>query len=335
MYSDLKNRPISKKDYIFHYPIGKGGFSKVWKVTSKSLMQPFALKLMLKTRIVSKQSVCSVMNELQLLSKLSHSFLVNMHYAFQDARALYLVLDFLPGGDLRYYLIQHSTLSEAQAKFLVVCLVLSLEYIHSQRVIHRDIKPENIIMDAQGYFRLTDFGIAMKQNSDKKQDTSGTPGYIAPEVLCRQQYSYSADFFALGVILHECMLGRRPYVGKNKHEIRNNVLAKQAQVTRVQAPSEWSPEALDFCNRLIQRKPANRLGNEGISALKNHAWVRGFPWDLLAAKQLVSPVKVRLEGNFDMKHANAKWSDIDQLSDVDCQDLFSGYCYNLNSPCDN
>ena len=148
-------------------------------------MQIFAMKEMSKARIIAKRSVTSVMSEKKLLEKLQHPFLVNINYAFQDRENLYLVSDLLTGGDLRYHIGKRRRFNEAETKFMIACMVLGLEYMHNQGVIHRDIKPENIVMEQNGYCRITDMGIAKILRPDNSSDTSGTPGYMAPEVMCR------------------------------------------------------------------------------------------------------------------------------------------------------
>lgn len=153
-----------------------------------------------------------------------------MHYAFQDKENLYLVMDYLSGGELRDHLSACDSFSEALTKFFVGCLVLGLEYIHAHKIIHRDIKPENIVMDKHGYIRITDFGIARAWREDNAKDTSGTPGYMAPEVLRREKHSYAVDYFALGVIAHELMLGCRPFTGRNRDEIRQCIEAKRVNI---------------------------------------------------------------------------------------------------------
>ena len=112
-------------------------------------------------------------------------------------------------------------------EFFVACLVSGLEYCHEKQIIHRDIKPENLVIDMDGYVRITDFGIARIWRPENAQDTSGTPGYMAPEVMCRQNHTTSVDYFAVGVMAYECMYGRRPYVGKSRKEIRDHILSKQ------------------------------------------------------------------------------------------------------------
>ena len=132
------------------------------------------------------------------------------------------------------------------------------------------------MLDDKGFARITDLGVARKWRENNATDTSGTPGYMAPEVLCRQNHSYEADYFAVGVIMYEIMLRKRPYYGKSRKEIRDDVLAKQVQIKRHEIPEGWSFEGADFINRMIQRKPSNRLGFNGIDEIFTHPWLRNI-----------------------------------------------------------
>lgn len=130
-------------------------------------------------------------------------------------------------------------------------ILIGLDYMHRNKIIHRDIKPENLVLDSHGYLRITDLGISREFRQNNSNDTSGTPGYMAPEVMNRKEHSFGVDFFALGVIAYEFMLGRRPYLGKDRREIKENMLSKQAQVRIDELPFKWSPHALDFINRVL------------------------------------------------------------------------------------
>jgi serine/threonine protein kinase len=123
--------------------------------------------------------------------------------------------------------------------------------MHINGVIHRDIKPENLLLDDKGYLHITDMGISRILTPDNAQDTSGTPGYMAPEVMCRQNHGMAVDYFALGIILFEFMFGRRPYTGKNRKEIRDKIFEKQVVLKKSDLPEGWSMEAADFVNKLI------------------------------------------------------------------------------------
>ena len=155
---------VSRDNFEFLYIIGKGGFGKVWKVQHKQTKISYALKEMSKLKIIDKKSIKSIKSELDLLSGMESPFIVNMHFAFQDKENLYLVMDYLSGGDLRFHISRHKKFSEEQTRFFICCVILSLEYIHSNNIIHRDIKPENLVLEKNGYLRVTDFGIAKKMS---------------------------------------------------------------------------------------------------------------------------------------------------------------------------
>jgi len=292
------------------------------------------MKEMSKSKIITKRSVNSVMNERHLLSTLKHPFLVNMVHAFQDRENLYLIMDLMPGGDLRYHISRQRRFSEEQTRFFVGCIMIGLEYCHMNGILHRDIKPENLVLDYKGYVRVTDLGIARVWRPDNANDTSGTPGYMAPEVMCRQNHGVAVDYFALGVIAYEFMMGRRPYQGKSRKEIRDQILAKQVQIKKHEIPDGWSLEAADFVNRLIQRKPINRLGLNGPAEVKAHPWLKNFPWQKLLNKELEPPfVPSQKEENFDYKNQFTREdsnSDIVKQNSIllrrnSVQSLFNGY----------
>ena len=194
---------LSKSLFDFLYIIGRGGFGKVWKVSYKRTQTKYALKEMSKVKIIDRKSEKSIKNEKDFLSQLHHPFIVNMICSFQDYDNLYLVMDLLSGGDLRYHICHKKKFSEDQTKFIVACVITGLQYIHSNNIIHRDIKPENLVLDSNGYVAITDFGVAKRNSKDNSNETSGTPGYMAPEVLCAQNHTFPVDFFAVGVMAFE------------------------------------------------------------------------------------------------------------------------------------
>ncbi|CAD8066434.1 unnamed protein product [Paramecium primaurelia] len=328
-----------RNTFHFHFVVGIGGFGKVWKVEHKKTGQVYAMKEMSKALIITKKSVNSVMNERILLSELKHPFLVNMNYAYQDRETLYLIMDYMSGGDLRYHIGRMRRFNEEQTRFFVACIFLSLEYVHENKIIHRDIKPENLVLDNKGYVHLTDFGIARIMKPENSSDTSGTPGYMAPEVMYRQNHTYAVDFYALGVIAYEFMLGRRPYVGRSRQEIRDQIMAKQVQIKKSELPENWSLEGADFINRLLQRKPQQRLGFNGSQEIKQHPWFQNFPWQKLQNFELIPPFQPnRTEDNFDQKQILIEDEENNELiqqnllvlKDPASLELFQGYEFNAN-----
>ena len=292
--------------FDFLFVIGKGGFGKVWRVRYKKTQEIFALKEMSKKKILDKKSEYSINNERVFLSKLRHPFLVNMHYAFQDKDNLYLVIDILNGGDLRFHCSRYRKFSEEQTRFFIACMVHALSYVHENNVIHRDVKPENLILDDKGYVHLTDFGIAKENKGDNSSETSGTPGYMSPEVILGIGHSFSVDYYAIGVIGFEFMTGKRPYIGKTRREIKEQMFKKQARINKNKLEKEWSLDSMDFINRLIERKPELRLGSKsGIKELKDHFWLRYYPWNELEKKSLPGPFIPEKRKNFDKRYCES------------------------------
>ena len=293
---------------------------------------------MSKVKIIDKRSEKSILGERDLLSKLKHSFIVNMLCAFQDYENLYLLLDLLTGGDLRYHYNSPHIFSENEIRFFISCVILSLEYIHENNIIHRDIKPENLLYDDKGYVRLTDFGVAKIKKNENSSETSGTPGYMAPEVLLGQNHSFTVDFYAIGIIGYEFLMGQRPYVGKNRKEIKHLVLSKEVYIDNKTDNKEnlWSNECIDFINRCLKRKVANRLGYHfGIKELKTHPWFQKYDWLNLYNKKTIAPYIPKKERNYDKKYCES----IDKISNStferykgymrknDYMKIFEGYTY--------
>ena len=306
----MGNKPIESIEEIdrnafdFLSVIGKGGFGKVWRVSYKKNFQEFAMKEMSKALVIEKNCLSSILYERDLLSNFRHPFIINMIFSFQDNDNLYLVMNLVTGGDLRYQLTKNHTFPENQSKFFIACLVLGIEAIHANDIIHRDIKPENLVLDSKGYLKITDFGIAKKKDNQNLSENSGTPGYMAPEVMNYQNHSFTADYYAVGIICYELMMGVRPYTGENKNIIKEKILSKQVMIKAHEIPNGWSKEAADFINNLIQRKPSSRLGSKGISQIKQHNWFGDINWKDLYNMEIEAPFIPLDEDNYDVEYCN-------------------------------
>ena len=288
---------ITRNSFEFICLIGHGGFSKVWKVKWKKTHAIFALKEMSKTRIMDKKCENTILLERDLLSKMNHPFIVNMHFSFQDINSLYLVMDLITGKDLRYHLSKQKKFTAEQSKFFLACTILGLEYIHYNNILHRDIKPDNLVLDKNGYVKITDFGISRKMDQLIAGESSGTPGYMAPEVMCGKVHSIDSDYYCLGIMAYEFMKGVRPYLCRSNAELKKQMMEKQIFINKLELPDGWGIESADFINRLIKRKQNERLGHGGDSEVKNHLWFKGFSWDKLYRRELQSPYMPEEETN--------------------------------------
>ena len=289
---------------------------------------------MSKCKLIDQKCYRDIIDEQQLSAKINHPFIASLCFAFQDKDYLYMIHDLMSGGDLRYWYIQKKNFNEKECKFLVSCILLGLEYLHANKIIHRDLKPENILFDKNGYIHLTDFGIAKDLNNQPGEGVvhvSGSPGYMSPEAIFNEKHSYVSDFFSLGVVCYEMIMKKRPYVGKNRQEIKDKMSKDQVQIKKNEIPKGWSPEIIDFINKLIIKTPENRLGFKGISELKFHSWLRYNDWKLIYLKKekapFVPPKKVicseevvdnRKDSNA-LKYIKIKQSELYQKAFVDYQ----------------
>ena len=323
-YNDANRLKLD--DFVLLYPIGRGGFGRVWKVRlkrqynsnivdirlQKNKSRIFAMKEMNKAKICLKKSTKSVANERKFLENFNYNLLCNMYYAFQDDETLYIIMDYLSGGDLRYHICRRNFFTEEETKFIAACITLSLNYIHERNVIHRDLKPENLVFGGDGYLHLTDFGIAMEY---KRGDTgvvsaSGTPGYMAPEAIINKPHDFAVDYFALGVIVYELMMGERPYQGKNRKEIKEQMFSIEIKLDNDDLPDDWVDEnIIDFINKLLVRKKKKRLGYKNGLEVKNHPYFNDILWSQLENMTFESPFVFETEDNFDDSYAQKQDND--------------------------
>ena len=344
---------LNLDDFCLLYPIGRGGFGRVWKVRlkrqynskisdirlQKNKSRIFAMKEMSKAKISLKKSIKSVANERKFLEKFHFNLLCNMYYAFQDDDTLYIIMDYLSGGDLRYMICRRNFFTEEETKFIAACITLNLNYIHDKNVIHRDIKPENLVFGANGYLHLTDFGIALEYHRGENgvRSASGTPGYMAPEAITNKRQEFSVDYFALGVIVYELMLGERPYQGKNRKEIKEQMMNLEIKLDKDDLPEDWKDEnIIDFINKLLERKKKKRLGYKTDLEVKNHPYFNNISFDLIENMKFESPFIFDTEDNFDDSYAQMQENDsiyegnkeifIDEVNE---SNMFKDFYYNI------
>ncbi|NXO15454.1 KS6A3 kinase, partial [Oriolus oriolus] len=272
--------------------LGQGSFGKVFlvkKISGSDARQLYAMKVLKKATLKVRDRVRTKM-ERDILVEVNHPFIVKLHYAFQTEGKLYLILDFLRGGDLFTRLSKEVMFTEDDVKFYLAELALALDHLHSLGIIYRDLKPENILLDEEGHIKLTDFGLSKESIDHEKKAYSfcGTVEYMAPEVVNRRGHTQSADWWSFGVLMFEMLTGTLPFQGKDRKETMTMILK-----AKLGMPQFLSLEAQSLLRMLFKRNPANRLGAgpDGVEEIKRHAFFSKIDWNKLYRREIHPPFK--------------------------------------------
>ncbi|XP_022216673.2 ribosomal protein S6 kinase 2 beta [Drosophila obscura] len=269
--------------------LGEGSFGKVFlvrKIIGKDAGTLYAMKVLKKATLKVKDRVRST-NERKILADVGHAFIVRLHYAFQTPGKLYLILDFLRGGDLFTRLSKEVMFTEEDVKFYLAELALAMNHLHTLGIIYRDLKPENILLDEHGHIALTDFGLSKQPlDGSKTYSFCGTVEYMAPEIVNRKGHDFAADWWSFGVLMYEMLTGNLPFHGQTRQETMNQILR-----SKLGMPENLSPEAQSLLRALFKRNPQNRLGagSQGILDIKAHCFFATIDWVRLERKQVRPP----------------------------------------------
>ncbi|XP_056600920.1 ribosomal protein S6 kinase alpha-1 isoform X1 [Triplophysa dalaica] len=272
--------------------LGQGSFGKVFlvkKITGPDGGQLYAMKVLKKATLKVRDRVRTKM-ERDILVEVNHPFIVKLHYAFQTEGKLYLILDFLRGGDLFTRLSKEVMFTEEDVKFYLAELALALDHLHGLGIIYRDLKPENILLDVEGHIKLTDFGLS-KESADhdnKAYSFCGTVEYMAPEVVNRRGHTHSADWWSYGVLMFEMLTGTLPFQGKDRKETMTMILK-----AKLGMPQFLSLDAQSLLRNLFKRNPGNRLGAgpDGVEEIKRHSFFSTIDWNKLFRREIHPPFK--------------------------------------------
>ena len=296
--SQSERRALCADDFELLRVLGKGSFGKVFQVRKKDTGRIYAMKVLGKKDIIERKEVEHTMAERNILKLSNHPFLVGLKFAFQSPEKLYLVLDFMNGGELFHHLQQASSFDEERARFYAAEILLALEHLHKANIIYRDLKPENILLDSTGHVALTDFGLC-KENMTPDSITKtfcGTAEYLAPEVLLGQGYGRAVDWWSLGILLYEMICGMPPFYAENHHAMYRKILYGE-----IAYPSSMSQLARSLIGALLDRDPKSRLGSGTGDAVevKRHVFFGSINWDGLVKKQVPPPFKPAVESEMD------------------------------------
>lgn len=265
--------------------LGTGASGQVVQVRHRGNEQFYAVKVLSKRKIVTNEKKLErAIAEKRLLARLSHPFVVSLHWAFQTRGHLFMVLDYCSGGELFYHLQRRGSFDEADSRFYICEILLGLEYLHSQGILYRDLKPENCLLDGDGHVRLTDFGLS-KENLSKSalfQSFVGTVLYLSPEMIRREGHGQALDFYCLGCLVYVLLTGSLPHFAGDVSQM----LARRAKGEAFEMPAHCSREVDDLCHQLLESDPARRMGTDGGAlAVKEHPWFQDVDFFKVYRKQ--------------------------------------------------
>ncbi|XP_004269674.1 serine/threonine-protein kinase 32B [Orcinus orca] len=284
-----ENEEVNFDHFQILRAIGKGSFGKVCIVQKRDTKKMYAMKYMNKQKCIERDEVRNVFRELQIMQGLEHPFLVNLWYSFQDEEDMFMVVDLLLGGDLRYHLQQNVHFTEGAVKLYICELALALEYLQRYHIIHRDIKPDNILLDEHGHVHITDFNIAtVVKGTEKASSMAGTKPYMAPEVFQvyvdgGPGYSYPVDWWSLGVTAYELLRGWRPYEIHSATPI--DEILNIFKVERVHYSSTWCKGMVALLKKLLTKDPKSRLSSLGD--VQSAPYLADMNWDAVWEKALM------------------------------------------------
>lgn len=285
--SIIKGKLWSYQDFETKNTIGLGTFARVKLVRHRNAEKtPFALKVMKKLDIILLKQVEHIKNEKIVLSMVDHPFIVNLLTTFQDEKRLFMLLEFVNGGELFTYLRAEGRLPNDHAKFYGGEVVLAFAYLHTLYIVYRDLKPENCLLDSEGHIKLTDFGFA-KVVEDKTYTLCGTPEYLAPEMIQSTGHGKGVDWWALGVLLFEMLAGYPPFYDDSAFGTYQKILAG-----KFECPRHFDVKAKDLIKNLLNLDRSKRAGatRKGVEEIKKHKWYKGMDWDQLLNRSLVKDV---------------------------------------------
>jgi len=276
---------ISIADFDFIKRISRGAYARVYLARKNKTGDIFAIKVQSKSDVLQKNQGRRILAEKDILLKFQNPYICNFYYSIVGELNFYIVMEFLPGGDL-YSLLQHlGCLSEDSVKIYAYQIIKALECLHSSKIIHRDLKPDNILITSEGTLKLTDFGLSHLGILDRQMTSSGesivtsrslvgTPNYTAPEIILNQNHTFTVDYWSLGIIIYELIMGSPPFEAESEKDTQMKILIGQY------APLEGvTLECSDFVKKLLTHDPVMRLGYKGVDELLNHPWIANAKFD--------------------------------------------------------
>ena len=300
----LSSSSLGPSDFIIEKLLGKGTFGKVFLVCKKDTGAPYAMKVLKKTSIAKRNQRMHTATEREILGSLRSPFLVQLHFAFQTDEKLYMVMDYVPGGELFYHLKHSGRFTESRTRFYAAEILVALETLHVNGFIYRDLKPENILLTAEGHIKLSDFGLSKKglDANFKAYTFCGTPEYLAPEILKGEGHDSAVDFWSFGALVYEMMTGFPPFYSKNRAEMYEAILSRPPDLK-----SYFSPELSDLLLHLLEVNPKHRLASH--KEVRRHPFFGDIDWTRLVHGEVKPPFCPRVCGAKDTTNFDRVFTD--------------------------
>ncbi|XP_023037855.1 atypical protein kinase C isoform X4 [Drosophila willistoni] len=338
-------RQYSLSDFELIRVIGRGSYAKVLMVELRRTRRIYAMKVIKKALVTDDEDIDWVQTEKHVFETASnHPFLVGLHSCFQTPSRLFFVIEFVRGGDLMYHMQRQRRLPEEHARFYAAEISLALNFLHEKGIIYRDLKLDNVLLDHEGHIKLTDYGMCKEgiRSGDTTSTFCGTPNYIAPEILRGEDYGFSVDWWALGVLLYEMLAGRSPFdlagASENPDQNTEDYLFQVILEKAIRIPRSLSVRAASVLKGFLNKNPADRLGCHRESAfmdIVSHPFFKNMDWELLERKQVTPPFKPRLDSDRDLANFPPEFTgeavqltpDDDHVIDNIDQTEFEGFEY--------
>lgn len=281
--------------------LGKGSFGEVILVKLKANERYYAMKILNKKQVKLRHQEAHTRAERDLMVKINCPFIVNIKFAFQDQEKLYIITEFMQGGEMFFHLHREKRFTEEKTKFYVIEMVLAIDFLHKNKMLYRDLKPENIMIDSSGHIKLTDFGLSKMCNKQKEKAYTicGTPQYLAPEILSDDGYDNTVDWWSLGCVMYEMLIGKAPF-----RIPRGAYLSQDIYKRKIIIPDYVSNEANDLISQLLIPNPKRRLGHgiDGAEKIKAHPYFEGVNWDDAWNQKLEPPFIPSLTSETDLRY---------------------------------
>ncbi|KAH3891888.1 hypothetical protein DPMN_015998 [Dreissena polymorpha] len=302
---------VSTFDFELLKVLGKGGYGKVFqvrKVSGQDKGNIFAMKVLKKATIArNAKDTAHTKAERNILECVKHPFIVDLIYAFQTGGKLYLILEYLPGGELFMQLEREGIFMEDTACFYLSEITLAIEHLHSHGIVYRDLKPENILLDLQGHVKLTDFGLCKESvlEGSVTHTFCGTIEYMAPEILMRTGHGKAVDWWSLGALMYDMLTGAPPFTGENRKKTIDKVLK-----AKLSLPPYLTNDARGLIKKLLRKQPHERLGGgkDDATSIKAHSFFRHIDWNDLINRKVEPPFKPSLTNDEDVSQFDTKFT---------------------------